>query len=141
MRGSYPAVGEAVYVDYDIRDPYGNRLVLLLSSSGADTGFGAGSVRFASPVVRAGESALTLSFPGGQVLAASYDEGEDLVLMIAEISGNQASLDKSSPIDLKQNTSASKVTFETEQGICAKTDSYFWQGGLFQGKTTWTKND
>ena len=68
-------------------------------------------------------------------------DGEDLVLMIAEISGNQASLDKSSPIVFKQNTSASKVTFETEQGICAKTDSYFWQGGLFQGKTTWTKND
>ena len=85
--------------------------------------------------------AYTLSFPGGQVLAASYDDGEDLVLMIAEISGNQASLDKSSPIVFKQNTSASKVTFETEQGICAKTDSYFWQGGLFQGKTTWTKND
>ena len=65
LRGSYPSVGETVYVDYDIRDPYGNRLVLLLSTSGMDYGYGEGSVRFASPAVRAGESALTLSFPGG----------------------------------------------------------------------------
>lgn len=85
--------------------------------------------------------AYTLSFPGGQTLFAEYDEGEDLVLMIAEIQGSTANLDKSSPIILTQNTSASKVTFETEQGICAKTDSWFWQGGLFQGKTTWIKND
>ncbi len=65
LRGSYPAAGEIVYVDYDIRDPYGNRLVLLLSASGTGSGQGEESVRFVSPAVRAGESALTLSFPGG----------------------------------------------------------------------------